>query len=186
MPVYCVAATRIVSSSNSPRTQRWRSLCKMIDYNWNEEDVRCLLHSSSNLLSASDNSSRYEYKVLEAHSSLIKYLLDVLLKDKGKTTTTRARLVAELKYIMNESYAKKGVTVIEKTDVVARDAFDISIWMPVFTLHQFRKSEEKYCFLISNPDNDLVTDRDGNYITWKSRSEGAPRRDATAIREQGM
>ena len=47
-------------------------------------------------------------------------------------------------------------------------------WLPIFTLKQFRKSED-CCLMITNPAKDL----DG-YTKWKSRSDN--HHDAVAIR----
>ena len=55
-----------------------------------------------------------------------------------------------------------------------KDGFDIVKWLPKFILNQFRKSEEWCCFLINDPEKDLVKS-DGNYIKWISRSEGKKR-----------
>ena len=52
--------------------------------------------------------------------------------------------------------------------------FDMVKWLPIFTLKQFRKSED-CCLMITNPAKDL----DG-YTKWKSRSDN--HHDAVAIR----
>ena len=61
-----------------------------------------------------------------------------------------------------------------------KDGLDIVKWLPKFILNQFRKSEEWCCFLINDPENDLVKS-DGNYIKWISRSEGK-KRNAEAVK----
>jgi len=50
------------------------------------------------------------------------------------------------------------------------DGFDIIKWMPKFVVSEFRKNEEYFCFMITDPGIDLVKDQGGNYTKWKSRS----------------
>ena len=49
--------------------------------------------------------------------------------------------------------------------------FDICKWLPNFVLNGFRKSEESFCFYIKDIKEDLVKDKNGNIITWVSRSD---------------
>ena len=58
------------------------------------------------------------------------------------------------------------------------DGFDISKWLPEFTLKQFRMDEELTCLLITDPENDLEL-KNGNYMRWIARSK--TKKDAIAI-----